>query len=111
MSVPANTCWVACGHTDAEERRAETLPPCRRATSSPPTAPRNGRCRPWQPRGRLAGGLSEEAPGCPVQNKIQVQGSTAAEKHAKKDALTLLEHPGHVICYTVHFHLSPRYLR
>ena len=37
--------------------------------------------------------------------------STAAEKHTKKDALTLLEHPGHVICYTVHFHLSPRYLR
>ena len=65
MSVPAKSRWGAGGHQNAEERRAETLPPCRRATPSPPAAPRNGRRRPWQPRGHLTKGLFEEAPARP----------------------------------------------
>ena len=65
MSVPVKTHWGAGGHENAGQRRAETLPQCRRATPSPAAAPRNGRRRPRQPRCALAGCLSEGAPARP----------------------------------------------
>ena len=70
MSVPVKIRWGAGGHENAGQRRAETLPPCRRATPSPggsaakrpppalaaPVRPRwrsvRGRPSPPWPRGR-----------------------------------------------------------
>ena len=73
MSVPVKIRWGAGGHENAGQRRAETLPPCRRATPSPggsaakrpppalaaPVCPRwrsvRGRPSPPWPRGRAWG--------------------------------------------------------
>ena len=82
MSVPMKSRWGAGGHKNAAVRRKETLPPYRRATPPPPAAPRNGRCRPWQPQGTLTGGMQGgSSPPCPLGRAFRRAGATAAGAH------------------------------
>ena len=98
MSVPVKIRWGAGGHENAGQRRAETLPPCRRATPSPggsaakrpppalaaPVCPRwrsvRGRPSPPWPRGREWGRSGAAAAGARHAHLGAFAGSSAAKR-------------------------------